>query len=64
MLRSGKVPISKLETATSEVTVQIPPERIPLLNEIYQVARHEERYKRGELRKFVPGSNHRSITRG
>lgn len=52
MLRSGKVPIAKLEIATSEVTVQIPTERIPLLEEIYLVAHQEERFKRGELREF------------
>jgi len=50
MLRSGKVPITKLEAATSEVMVQIPKERIPLLDEIYRVAQQEERYQRGELR--------------
>ncbi|KAA8901729.1 hypothetical protein FN846DRAFT_781031 [Sphaerosporella brunnea] len=49
MLRSRKVPIDKLEAATSEVMVQIPKERIPLLNEIYQVARQEERFERSEL---------------
>ncbi|KAI5790183.1 hypothetical protein EDC01DRAFT_616572 [Geopyxis carbonaria] len=49
MLRCQKVPISKLESATSEVMVQIPNERIPLLEEIYRVARHEERANRNEL---------------
>jgi hypothetical protein len=45
------VPIDKLEAATSEVMVQIPKERIPLLNEIYQVARQEERFECNELRR-------------
>jgi hypothetical protein len=49
MLRSRKVPISKLEAATTEVMVQIPTERIPLLDEIYRVAKQEERYDRQEL---------------
>jgi hypothetical protein len=49
MLRSRRVPIEKLEGATAEVMVQIPKERIPLLNEIYQVAKQEERFLRSEL---------------
>lgn len=49
MLRCGKVPISKLVVATSEVMVQIPKERIPLLEEIYMVAEREERCKAGAL---------------
>ncbi|KAF8244764.1 hypothetical protein K440DRAFT_6127 [Wilcoxina mikolae CBS 423.85] len=49
MLRCGKVPISKLVTATQEVMVQIPKERIPLLDEIYMVADREERCKAGAL---------------
>ena len=52
MLRSRKVSIDKLEAATAEVMVQIPKERIPLLEEIYQIARQEERYERNELRTY------------
>lgn len=57
MLRYEKIEISKLEQATSEVMVQIPKERIPLLEEIYRVAKQEERLRRGEIRmpsKFSP----------
>lgn len=50
MLRCGKVPISKLVSATAEVMVQIPKERIPLLDEIYMVAEKEEQFKAGGLR--------------
>lgn len=53
MLRSRRVTISKLEGATSEVMVQIPDERIPLLEDIYRVARQEERYVNGELRMWT-----------
>lgn len=50
MLRYKKIEISKLEQATSEVMVQIPNERVPLLEEIYRVAKQEERLRRGEIR--------------
>lgn len=49
MLRSGKVPINRLELATAEVAAFIPPDKIHLLREIYRVAREEERLNQGEI---------------
>ncbi|KAL7270493.1 hypothetical protein RUND412_006800 [Rhizina undulata] len=49
MLRSRKVPVQKLEDATAEVMAQIPKEKAPLLEEIYRVAKQEERYINGQL---------------
>ncbi|KAG0126525.1 hypothetical protein HOY82DRAFT_581011 [Tuber indicum] len=53
MLRCRKVPVSKLEAATAEATAHIPPEKAPLLEEIYRVAKMEERYRSGGL---APGT--------
>ncbi|KAI5806478.1 hypothetical protein DFH27DRAFT_608628 [Peziza echinospora] len=49
MLRCRKVPISKLENATTEVSAHIEESRIGLLSEIYRVAKMEERYLDGVL---------------
>lgn len=49
MLRCRKVPVAKLEAATAEATAHIPPEKAPLLEEIYRVAKLEERYLAGGL---------------
>lgn len=49
MLRCRKVPVAKLEAATAEATAHIPLEKAPLLEEIYRVAKLEERYLAGGL---------------
>ncbi|KAH0609991.1 uncharacterized protein H6S33_012537 [Morchella sextelata] len=53
MLRCRKVPVSKLEAATAEATAHIPLEKAPLLEEIYRVAKLEERFLAGGL---APGT--------
>lgn len=52
MLRCRKVPVAKLEAATAEATAHIPLEKAPLLEEIYRVAKLEERYLAGGLGGF------------
>jgi hypothetical protein len=52
MLRCRKVPVAKLEAATAEANAHIPPEKAPLLEEIYRVAKMEERYRSGGLGTF------------
>jgi len=47
VLRCGRVPISKLQAATAEVV--LPNEIVPLLDEVYRVATHEDRCRRGEI---------------
>ena len=49
MLRCRRVAISKLESATAEVSASIEECRIGLLEEIYRVAKMEERYVAGTL---------------
>ena len=56
MLRYDGIIISKLEQATSEVMVQIPKERVPLNEEIYRVAKQEERLRNGEIRMTFSSS--------
>jgi hypothetical protein len=53
MLRCRKVPVAKLKAATAEATAHIPPEKAPLLEEIYRVAEMEERYIKGGLGGFL-----------
>lgn len=52
MIRCNIVSISTLEKSTSipEVLSQIPEERMPLLEEVYKVAKQEEKFVNGELR--------------
>ena len=52
MLRCRRVPVAKLELATQEVAAHIEECRFGLLEEIYRVARMEERYVAGTLSKF------------
>ena len=52
MLRCRKVPVTKLEMATQEVAAHIEECRFGLLEEIYRVAKMEERFVAGTLRKF------------
>lgn len=52
MLRCRRVPVSKLENATTEVAAHIEECRIGLLEEIYRVAKMEERWITGTLRKL------------
>lgn len=44
--------MSKLEAATAEATAHIPLEKAPLLEEIYRVAKLEERFLAGGLGTF------------
>lgn len=44
--------MAKLEAATAEATAHIPLEKAPLLEEIYRVAKLEERYLAGGLGGF------------
>ena len=52
MLRCRRVPVERLEMATTEVAGHIQEGRIELLEEIYRVAKMEERYIDGMLRMF------------
>lgn len=52
MLRCRRVTIEKLEMATMEVAAHIEENKLPLLEEIYRVAKMEERYVLGTLRKY------------
>jgi len=54
MLRCRRVPVTKLEMATQEVAAHIEECRFGLLEEIYRVAKMEERFVAGTLRKFHP----------
>ncbi|KAF8463647.1 hypothetical protein BDZ91DRAFT_796198 [Kalaharituber pfeilii] len=49
MLRCRRVPVTKLEAATAEVAAHIEECRIGLLEEIYRVAKMEERWVEGTL---------------
>ncbi|KTW28328.1 uncharacterized protein T551_02747 [Pneumocystis jirovecii RU7] len=49
ILRCSKIPVSRLELATAEISAFIPADKTILLREIYQVAREEERLRNGEI---------------
>lgn len=52
MIRSGLAPIHKMEEATyaPDIMAKIPKERLPLLQEVFRVAKQEERFRDGQLR--------------
>lgn len=54
LLRCERTTIKALEAATEDVMVQIPAERIPILKDIYRLAKLEERLRKQELRQSIP----------